>query len=219
MLLVEAPPNFERPGVVAGFALGLGAGLSPTLSKGVLFAQGVIYRPGAAPSLPEAPASQQSWLFYNSIAGFYWLNNKVPALADDAMLGWAVTSADAVIAVSAQSIEIGDASGNVLSGGVSGGSGMVPQGPGFSGSGVSIIHYDLTVPSTNIPAPAGTPGMLVVSLRQDATGGRDVTWDAMFRIVDTHFRPDPTPNSYSIYLLILRAGSYWPTSVPIVGGL
>jgi hypothetical protein len=50
------------------------------------------------PTLPAAPASAQSWLFYNSTSGFYWAASKTPTTAGDAFLGWVVTNATQVIA-------------------------------------------------------------------------------------------------------------------------
>lgn len=85
-------------GVVSGFALGLGANLTPSLTAGVLFAQGAIYAP-SAPAVPAAPASATSYLFYNSTAGFYWQAGAVGAAAGDALIGTATTSATAVTAV------------------------------------------------------------------------------------------------------------------------
>ena len=45
-----AAPTFARAGVIAGFVLdaALGGGLTPTLTKGVLFAQGTMFRPATA---------------------------------------------------------------------------------------------------------------------------------------------------------------------------
>lgn len=101
---VDAAPNFERAGVISGFVLSLGSGLTPAITRGVLFAQGTMYRPESAPNLPEAPVSAMSWLFYNSSSGFYWAPSFAPATSGDAFLGWAVTGTSAVIAVSAQKI-------------------------------------------------------------------------------------------------------------------
>lgn len=106
MATIAAPPNFERSGVVAGFILGPGAGLTPTVSKGVLFAQGALYRPAVAPVLPPVPAGGQVWLHYNSFAGFYWSPQPAPPGADDAgPVGWVVTDASQVLAVSRQQFE------------------------------------------------------------------------------------------------------------------
>lgn len=47
-------------GVISGFTLGTGTNLTPSLTAGVLFAQGAIYAPSAAPGIPPAPASATS---------------------------------------------------------------------------------------------------------------------------------------------------------------
>jgi hypothetical protein len=112
-MFIDTAPNFERPGVVTGFVLGVGSGLTPSVSKGVLFAQGAIYRPAAAPALPAAPASQQSWLFYNALGGFYFLGAPVAAASGDALVGWVRTNANAVIAVSRQRIELPEPTDNL----------------------------------------------------------------------------------------------------------
>jgi len=117
MPFVSAPPCIERPGVVAGFTLSkyrvvdgiyVDLGLKPWLSLGVLFAQGEMYRPATDPTLAlsNAPASQQSWLYYNSVSGFYWRDEPTPTTADDAFIGWVVTNGSTIIAVSNQQIAV-----------------------------------------------------------------------------------------------------------------
>lgn len=101
---VDAAPNFERAGVISGFVLSVGSGLTPAITRGVLFAGGVMYRPSLPPALSTAPSSQQSWLFYHNGTGFYWSASPTPGDADDAFLGWVVASADSIVAVSAQQI-------------------------------------------------------------------------------------------------------------------
>lgn len=86
-------------GVVSGFTLGTGTNLAPSLTAGVLFAQGAIYAPSGAPGIPPAPASATSYLFYNSGQGFYWSPSAVGTNAGDALIGQAVTSAGAVTGV------------------------------------------------------------------------------------------------------------------------
>lgn len=86
-------------GVASGFTLGTGTNLTPSLTAGVLFAQGTIYAPASAPGVPAAPASATSYLFYNSATGFYWQASAVAAAAGDALIGQVVTSASAVTAV------------------------------------------------------------------------------------------------------------------------
>jgi hypothetical protein len=83
-------------GVVSGFTLGTGANLTPSLTAGVLFAQGAIYAPSGTPAVPAAPASATSYLFYNTGSGFYWSSSAVGTSAGDALIGQVVTSASAV---------------------------------------------------------------------------------------------------------------------------
>lgn len=86
-------------GVTAGFTLGMGVNLTPSLIPGVLFAQGVSFAPAQTPAVPPAPASATSYLFYNAKTGFYWQGSAAAATAGDALIGQAVTSANAVTAV------------------------------------------------------------------------------------------------------------------------
>jgi hypothetical protein len=81
--------------------------LVPAITRGVLFAQGTMYRPATAPVLPAAPASRQSWLLYSSTTGWYWAATPTP-WGGDALLGWVVTSATAVIAISSSKIGTGE---------------------------------------------------------------------------------------------------------------
>lgn len=54
-------------------------------------------------------------------------------------------------------------------------------GPVTTGGGISVYDITLTAPDTGIPAPAEPDGkILLFILRQDSTGGRTVTWDAVF---------------------------------------
>lgn len=85
-------------GVASGFTLGTGANLTPSLTTGVLFAQGTIFAPSTTPAVSPAPASSTSYLFYNSTTGFYWQASAVGATAGDALIGQVVTSATAVTA-------------------------------------------------------------------------------------------------------------------------
>jgi len=116
---VDAPPNFYRPGVIAGFAFyftsaeGLGYERVVFCSKGVLFAQDTLYRPATFPTLPLVPLNQQSWLFYNSSSGFYWGDSSTPNLPDDAALGWAVADDIRIRAVSRQLVEVPDPHGGL----------------------------------------------------------------------------------------------------------
>ncbi len=86
-------------GVVSGFALSTSANLTPGLTTGILYAQGKRYAPSTAPALAAAPASQTSYLFYNSTSGFYYQTSAVGSAAGDALVGQVVASANAVTAV------------------------------------------------------------------------------------------------------------------------
>jgi hypothetical protein len=86
-------------GLISGFVLSPSSSLVPGITAGVLFAQGVGYAPTTAPTLAPAPASQTSYLFYNSTSGFYYQSSAVGAQSGDALVGVVTTSASAVIAV------------------------------------------------------------------------------------------------------------------------
>jgi len=79
-------------GVVSGFALSTSASLTPGVASGVLYAQGKRYAPAAAPNPGPAPASSTSYLFYNSIGGFYYNLTGWASTAGDAFLGSVVTN-------------------------------------------------------------------------------------------------------------------------------
>ena len=111
--------------------------LVPTISKGLLFAQGTIYAPSVAPILPAAPASQQSWLFYSSGTGWYWKSSSTPNASDDACVGWVRTEATAVVAVSSRRIGTGEEAE------------IIPAGPGTLAMATSAAG-DMGVP----PAPS-----------------------------------------------------------------
>lgn len=126
--------NFARPGVVAGFTLAPpGTGLTPYLSQGVLFAQATMFRPSVPPGLPMMPASARRWIWYNTEAGFYYTETFAPTVADDALIGWAVSNATTVILVSSQWIGTPAAEtegGSGAGGGTGGGVGGVATGGG-----------------------------------------------------------------------------------------
>jgi len=128
MPLVGAPPNIERAGVVCGFLITPSqAGLIAYLYPGVLFAQGQMWRPGAVQNPPGVPASQQSWLFYDSSAGLYWANTPVAANEGDAFIGWVLANGEKILAVSRQEIWLPEAEREITV--VPLGTTM-PQGPG-----------------------------------------------------------------------------------------
>ena len=86
-------------GLVSGFVLSTSSTLVPGITAGVLFAQGASYAPSAAPALGPAPASQTSYLFYNSPNGFYYQAGAVGAQAGDALVGIVTTNTSTVVAV------------------------------------------------------------------------------------------------------------------------
>ena len=86
-------------GLVSGFTLSTSGTLVPGITAGVLYAQGVDYAPAIPPTLSPAPASQTSYLFYNSASGFYYQSSAVGATAGDALIGKVTTSDSAVTAV------------------------------------------------------------------------------------------------------------------------
>jgi hypothetical protein len=86
-------------GLISGFVLSPSSTLVPGITAGTLYAQGEGYVAATAPTLPPAPASQTSYLFYNSVSGFYYQAGAVGATAGDALIGVVTTNASAVIAV------------------------------------------------------------------------------------------------------------------------
>ena len=94
-------PDLGINGVVSGFALSVSATLTPGLAAGVLYAQGVRYAPAAAPALAAAPADATTYLFYNSVSGFYYNSSPVGAASGDALLGQVTAGASAVTAAAA----------------------------------------------------------------------------------------------------------------------
>ncbi|HMD97332.1 MAG TPA: hypothetical protein VKM93_08425 [Terriglobia bacterium] len=88
-------------GVISGFALSTSVSLAPGLSAGVLYSQGIRYAPALAPGLGPAPASETSYLFYNSNSGFYYQSVAIGANSGDALVGQVVTGPAAVTSVAA----------------------------------------------------------------------------------------------------------------------
>ncbi len=86
-------------GVVSGFTLATSATLTPGLSAGALYAQGLRYAPSTAPALAAAPASSTSYLFYNSTGGFYYNLTGAASTPGDALIGIVVANATAVTSV------------------------------------------------------------------------------------------------------------------------
>jgi len=136
-MILEAGPNFERAGVVAGFVLRYLQ--VPYIGRGVLFAQGVMYRPAAEwENLAMPPLDRMSWLYYNSVSGFYWQAEACPTAADDAYLGWVLTDATHIVAVSRQLIEVPDPTGPAPR--------VVPLGPVLPAEPEGGAHGDTGVP-------------------------------------------------------------------------
>ena len=85
-------------GVISGLTLATSANLTPGLSAGILYAQGARSAP-TAPAPGIAPASSTSFLWWNSITGFYFNLTGVPAVTGDAYLGSVTTDPTHVTAV------------------------------------------------------------------------------------------------------------------------
>jgi hypothetical protein len=97
-------------GVVSGFVLSTSSTLVPGLTAGVLYAQGAPYAPATAPTLGPTPASQTSYLFYNSSSGFYYQASAVGAQAGDALIGQVVAGSSAITAVTQAATIMGQVS-------------------------------------------------------------------------------------------------------------
>ena len=148
-----------------------GTPLVPLLSKGVLFAQGTMYRPTTAPALTAAPASQQSWLFYSSTSGFYWHSTSTPVVSDDALIGWVVANAAMIIACSSRRLGTGEeaiiqAGATALSvdTAVSGDTGAPTEGPGFAVATVDTGFAGETTPGLLWLGDVGLPGANVAGV-------------------------------------------------------
>jgi len=85
-------------GVISGFTLSTSANLTPGITAGVLYAQGLRYAPGA-PAPGPAPANSASYLWYNSVGGFYYNLTGAPATNGDAFIGMVTTNPNHVTAV------------------------------------------------------------------------------------------------------------------------
>jgi hypothetical protein len=84
-------------GVVSGFNLSPSATLTPSLSPGVLYSQGVRYAPATA-NPGAAPPNTTSYLWWNSVSGFYFDLTGLPAASGDAFLGTVTTDSTRVTA-------------------------------------------------------------------------------------------------------------------------
>src|SRR5579862_6143116 len=76
--MILAAPTFARAGVMGGFILDQGNGLTPTISLGVLFAQEQMYR-------PTPPPDQYT------VAGANWTNTQYAVASAQWLPGIAVT--------------------------------------------------------------------------------------------------------------------------------
>lgn len=141
----------------------------PALTAGVLFAQGVMYAPSPAPALTQPTAlsaSGQSWLWYNSAAGFYWTATDTPTVSDDAFIGWVMVNesrlvygaTSEIVAVCARRVGTGAEAVILPGGAVALNIGAaaatdtgVPPGPGLA---LSTNSYD--------PTNEATPGLLMI---------------------------------------------------------
>ncbi len=88
-------------GVVSGFQLGTSNSLYPSLTAGVLYANGSRFAP-SSPAPGAAPASATSYLFYqqeNFPSSFYYRNALAALDAGDAFIGVVVSSATQVTSV------------------------------------------------------------------------------------------------------------------------
>ena len=81
-----------------------------------------------------------------------------------------------------------------------------------------LLNQTLAAPSTNIVSPSvpGDAQRLSVILKQDATGGRLITWDTPFDGVDTDI--DTSPGTVTAFRLV-GEGLAWilKTAIPVTG--
>ncbi len=91
-------------GVISGFTLSPSSSATPGLTAGILYAQGELYAPVAAPNPGPAPANAYSWLFYTSLPpsspGFYYgpiATFSQPSNPGDAVIGMVSTDASGAV--------------------------------------------------------------------------------------------------------------------------
>lgn len=92
----------------------------------------------------------------------------------------------------------------------------VQAGPKVSGGGSGPAHFQidgppLTAATTEIASPVASPNakdQLSVIVIQDATGGRQITWDASFSAATT-VEIATVPNKESRFHFIARADNKW----------
>lgn len=87
------------------------------------------------------------------------------------------------------------------------------------GSAGLIVEYTLTAGTTNIASPsAPTSGQaLTVFLTQDATGGRQITWAAAYKMAGVDI--DTTPSTVSVFSFVGRSSgtNWWLAAAPATG--
>jgi phage tail sheath gpL-like len=153
-----------------------GQELIPELSKGVLFAQGQMYRPDAAPVLQAAPPDQVSYLYYSSVSGWYWSASGTPTVADDACVGWVATTADEIIAVSSRRIGTGAEAQIVPGGPVS----AALINAGVAGTASGDTGAPTGAPSFGLTVYGGTEGNLLTAAAQLVAEGQLWLGDVTF---------------------------------------
>lgn len=209
-------------------SFGGGAGLVPSLSLGVLFAQGTIWQPATVPTVSAAPTNQFSYLAYNSTTGLYWTTNPAGTTAGDAVLGWVVTNGTDILGASNQDVPVAPATGNSTFSSVYGG------GSGYTGGGLAIPTSSGLIPSGieamtavsgnltpdlskgwthqatltgNVtlkqPINIGAGETFIVQLTEDATGGRTLTFDTYYKGV-SEFDLDTRANRYATLLFQIQ---------------
>lgn len=97
--LAAAVDDFAAPKVLAGFQLTAPAsGLTPAITTGILYAQGIKYAPSAAPALPAVSSTAGTYyLWYNSASGFYWNSSgTTPTTAGDCQVGNATVASGVI---------------------------------------------------------------------------------------------------------------------------
>jgi len=182
---------------------------SPNPGPGTYRGGGIVETPERGPVLPAAPGNAQSWLFYSSTGGFYWGATKTPRAADDAFLGWVLTSANAVIAFSTRKIGTGPEPFivpypvpqlAVAPDGDTGVAGAPSFGVGVATMGqLQISGLGFADTSNTASITSGTAQIWYV----DETAGVDFTVsDPMDAAVKTLTASGPLPTSVPYYLLI-----------------
>jgi hypothetical protein len=87
--------------------------MAPGIGKGVLFAQGAMWRPATPPIVPDVLGAGLWHLCYNTTHGLYWWASQYGQYDGDAYLGWAASDGTGVVAVSVTRLGDGAAGGQV----------------------------------------------------------------------------------------------------------